>query len=238
MDNEGIIDVEFEENSKKINGTSKIRYTATQVADILDLPVSRIRYYATVFSDILDIETSNGNRKYTESTIKKLQYIVKLKDEDGMTVQQIRDYCEKYEFFNEEGLIPQDKPLAIDMFTEAIKIEMANQLEVFRDEIKKDIRNEMKDLLMAQYQANDELKQSICVSIDELVDEKLTNQMNEIVKLQKEELRSTTEALNEVNMQLKELKETAYVSMEEVKKISYKDSKDGKLSKFWNWFNK
>lgn len=238
MDNEEIIDVEFEEGSKRIMGSSKIRYTATQVADILDLPVSRIRYYATVFSDILDIETSNGNRKYTESTIKKLQYIVKLKDEDGMTVQQIRDYCEKYEFFNEEGLIPQDKPLAIDMFTEAIKIEMSNQLEMFRDEIKKDIRNEMKDLIMAQYQANDELKQNICISIDELVDEKLSNQMNEITKLQKEELRSATETLNEVNRQLKELKETAYVSMEEVKKISYKDPKDGKLSKFWNWFNK
>ena len=146
-------------------------------------------------------------------------------------VKQCKSYCEKYEFFNEEGLIPQDKPLAIDMFTEAIKIEMANQLEVFRDEIKKDIRNEMKDLLMAQYQANDELKQSICVSIDELVDEKLTNQMNEIVKLQKEELRSTTKALNEVNMQLKELKETAYVTAEEIKR-----QKQESPNRWWKWF--
>lgn len=98
--------------------------------------------------------------------------------------------------------------------------------------------------------------EDISVTIDKNIDTQLKDQMESISKIYEQEnialsskLESitksydennekTTETLNEVNRQLKELKETAYVSMEEVKKISYKDPKDGKLSKFWNWFNK
>lgn len=98
--------------------------------------------------------------------------------------------------------------------------------------------------------------EDISVTIDKNIDTQLKAQMESISKIYEQEnivlsskLESitksydennekTTETLNEVNRQLKELKETAYVSMEEVKKISYKDPKDGKLSKFWNWFNK
>ena len=98
--------------------------------------------------------------------------------------------------------------------------------------------------------------EDISVTIDKNIDTKLKDQIESISKIYEQESivlssklesitksydennEKTTETLNEVNRQLKELKETAYVNMEEVKKISYKDPKDGKLSKFWNWFNK
>ena len=138
---ENVIDAEFTEMN--IKGDKNIRYSATQVASILDISVSKLRYYATQFEDILDLEFRNGMRKYTETSIKKMQFIIKLKNE-GLTVQQIKDYCQREDLFDEKGLIPQDNPLAVEIFTEAIKMQMQEQLEDFRSKLQVDIKNEMK----------------------------------------------------------------------------------------------
>ena len=58
----------------------------------------------TAFSEILDLEYSNKMRKFSKPSLKKFEFILKLR-EDGLTIQQIQKYCEREDIFTEEGLI-------------------------------------------------------------------------------------------------------------------------------------
>ena len=217
---ENVIDAEFTEMN--IKGDKNIRYSATQVASILDISVSKLRYYATQFEDILDLEFSNGMRKYTEPSIKKMQFIIKLKNE-GLTVQQIKDYCQREDLFDEKGLIPQDNPLAVEIFTEAIKMQMQEQLEDFRSKLQVDIKNEMKIMLQAQYQMNEEMKQEVCTTLDDMISEKLEMHLEKSSEQISEQNVELQNQVAEMKSTLEEIKQTAYVTSEEIKKAKAYD---------------
>lgn len=199
---------------KIIKGEDNIRYSATQVADMFEMKVSTIRYYMTAFENILDLEYSNKTRKFTRVSLRKLEAIIRLIKEDGMTIQQVRDYCTREDIFDEKGLIPQDKPLAMEILGESIRTLVKEEMDEIRSKIQTDIRNELKTMLEAQYQMNDILKKEVCISIDELVDEKLENHLEKTI----EENKVIKEELAEHKKMLEEIKNTAYVSMEEIKK--------------------
>ena len=218
---ENVIDAEFTEMN--IKGDKNIRYSATQVASILDISVSKLRYYATQFEDILDLEFSNGMRKYTEPSIKKMQFIIKLKNE-GLTVQQIKDYCQREDLFDEKGLIPQDNPLAVEIFTEAIKMQMQEQLEDFRSKLQVDIKNEMKIMLQAQYQMNEEMKQEICTTLDDMMEEKVEGYLEKTIDNIKLNNTIIEDQVKEMKSTLEEIKQTAYVTTEEIKGIKSYDT--------------
>ena len=206
---ENVIDAEFTEMN--IKGDKNIRYSATQVASILDISVSKLRYYATQFEDILDLEFSNGMRKYTEPSIKKMQFIIKLKNE-GLTVQQIKDYCQREDLFDEKGLIPQDNPLAVEIFTEAIKMQMQEQLEDFRSKLQVDIKNEMKIMLQAQYQMNEEMKQEICTTLDDMMEEKVEGYLEKTIDNIKLNNTIIEDQVKEMKSTLEEIKQTALIN--------------------------
>ena len=193
------------------------------MASILDISVSKLRYYATQFEDILDLEFSNGMRKYTEPSIKKMQFIIKLKNE-GLTVQQIKDYCQREDLFDEKGLIPQDNPLAVEIFTEAIKMQMQEQLEDFRSKLQVDIKNEMKIMLQAQYQMNEEMKQEICTTLDDMMEEKVEGYLEKTIDNIKLNNTIIEDQVKEMKSTLEEIKQTAYVTTEEIKGIKSYDT--------------
>ncbi|WP_297993886.1 MerR family transcriptional regulator [uncultured Clostridium sp.] len=211
-----------------IKGEDNIRYSATQVGEMFDLPVSTVRHYMTAFSEILGLEYNNKMRKFTKASLNKFEFILKLR-EDGLTIQQIKAYCEKNDIFNEEVLIPNNKPLALDLFTESIKLEIQAQLEMFRSNIQRDIRNELKLMVEAQYKVNEDLKQEIYISLDNMIDKKLnyyldkTSENNKFIENKIEQQKKV----------LEEIKEISCVSKEEIERISYKESFGRRVYKFF-----
>ena len=211
-----------------IKGEDNIRYSATQVGEMFDLPVSTVRHYMTAFSEILGLEYNNKMRKFTKASLNKFEFILKLR-EDGLTIQQIKAYCEINDIFYEEVLIPNNKPLALDLFTESIKLEIQAQLEMFRSNIQRDIRNELKLMVEAQYKVNEDLKQEIYISLDNMIDKKLnyyldkTSENNKFIENKIEQQKKV----------LEEIKEISCVSKEEIERISYKESFGRRVYKFF-----
>ena len=144
-------------------------------------------------------------------------------------------------------------------FMYTIMQEQKNYLQRVSDELAMSLESKIEKMEKLTTNMIDNSKKNledISVTIDKNIDSQLKNQIEEISKIYEQEnlevsnkLESitksyeennekTTETLNEVNRLLKDLKDTAYVTEQEIKKISYKDPKEGRLSKLWNWFNK
>ena len=162
-----IIDVDFEDvENNYIKGNDNIRYTASQVAAKYDVPVSTVRYYAKVFEDILGIEVVNKRRVFTSGSLKKFEYILKLKNEDNLTVNQIIEYCERSDIFTDEGLTTPNNPLPVEMLSTAVTLQVSKMLDEFKTEIVSDIIKQINH-------SNSLLKEDIVTTIDEVVSEKL-----------------------------------------------------------------
>ena len=142
-----------------IKGEDNIRYSATQVAEMFDLPVSTVRHYMTAFSEILDLEYSNKMRKFTKPSLKKFEFILKLR-EDGLTIQQIQKYCEREDIFTEEGLIPNDKSLALDEMID-------EKLDCYLDKVSEGNKI-IEDKIEQQNKVLEEIKQMSCVTKEEI----------------------------------------------------------------------
>lgn len=183
MSDEIIRDADFEEvseNSKdKIIRGRALYFSTGQVADMLDIPESTVRYYSSVFDDILNIEFSNKRRRYKEEDIDKLRFIKSLID-DGMTLKQVKEYCDQVEFNNGEVVIKEDNPLSIQAVAKALLEEQQKQIEL----MKMDILSQLKEFVVEQsrnQQMNmDEIKRDICIAIDDSVGEKLDNTVKEL----------------------------------------------------------
>ena len=194
-DNDKIVDANYTEESTsnnlgnvkehKIKGTDNIRYTAVQVSDILGIPVSRVRYYMQVFEDLLDLEYVNNMKRLTYSSLEKLKYIIKLKDEDKMTVKQIAEYCESHDIFSEDYLNTPNNPLAVEVFVEKITLEMQSQLEEFKNELIKHKDEEILRIKEEYRIENEKLKEEMAGLVGDIVDEKLDSiplQINDAVE--------------------------------------------------------
>lgn len=223
---------EFDYTNKIIGGLDNVYYSVGQVAKILEVPYSKVNYYCNYFDSLLNLEIINTQRKFKKNDIEKLKFILQLKDE-GLSREQIKSYCQEVDFDINTGLqVKESTPMSIQTLAKAIISEMQGEMiGNLRQEVAIQVRNELNTLLEAQYQANDELKQDICTSIDELVDEKLSKQIEKIADIQKEESKITIETLNEMNTQLQEIKKTAYVTAEEISK-----QKKEPPNRLWKWF--
>ena len=183
MENDNLLndtDLEKEDSSQKKNIRGKILYYSTnQVATLLGEKDSKIRYYTKFFEDILNIETSNIQKQYTEEDIEKLKYIIELKN-DGMTLKQIKEFCEEVDFKKGEVIVKDSNPLSIKALAQALMEEQSKQIEL----MKTDILSELKQFVLEQskYQeiTFDKIKEDICVSIDDSVSEKLDGTIEEL----------------------------------------------------------
>lgn len=169
MDNKNFYDADYEEvsNGKTKNIRGKVLYYSTsQVATMLEESDSKIRYYTKYFEDILNIETSNIQKQYTEKDIDKLKFIIDLKNE-GMTLKQIKQYCEEVDFNNGEIVIKESNPLGIQALAQALMEEQTKQIEIMKDDILQELKSFMQEQSINNEVALDKIKEEICITVDE-----------------------------------------------------------------------
>lgn len=185
---------EFEESSyiedKEINGLNNLYYNTSQVAQILGIPDSKVRYYTKVFDDILKVEIINKQRKYKQADIDKLRYMCELKNE-GMSIKQIEQFCREVDFNKGEVVVKESNPLSIQALAQAMVVEQIKLI----DDMKLEILSELKTFMleMSQNQTSDfeKIKEDLCTTIDESVNEKLED-LNSGVKEIKEQVKIAT----------------------------------------------
>lgn len=185
VDNYNIRDVDFEEitedsqkEEKSIRGAA-LYYSTNQVATILGESDSKIRYYSNVFDELLNIEISNKQRRYKQEDIDKLKFIIELKNE-GMTLKQIKEYCEEVDFHNGEISVKESNPLAIQTLAKALMEEQTKQIENLKTELFEQLKEFIVSQNIEQSKVLENIKEEIAVTVDEVVGEKMQTSLSEI----------------------------------------------------------
>lgn len=230
MSDNDYIDVEYHDAKHEINGEESIRYTAVQVSDMLGIPVSKVRYYMQCFENILDLEYSNNMKRMTKVSVEKLKYIIRLKDEDGLTIKQIQEYCDKKAPFEDGKLKAPNNPLAVDVFVEKLTLELTNQLTEFKNSLLEEIK-------AGQVKSNEELKEQVSEMVHVIVSEKVEDVSNDVNQMVGELKQTQEDTLTEI----KEFKkEWATISLEEVKRWEQankdREANKGIINKIKNLF--
>lgn len=177
MENEernNIVDIEFTEDKtvKFIKG-KPLYYKTNDVADLLEENPSTIRFWTECFKDFLNIELSGRNRKFKEVDIEKLRYIKKLLREDNLTINQVKQYCSEEDMSIIESKMKQSEPIMIQSIASAITLEVGAYMEDFKESLRQQILQEIKDGLIQQQNSlqsfQNDLKEYIAVTIAEEV---------------------------------------------------------------------
>lgn len=186
MNDENIIDVDYtdtelesEISGKVING-EPLFYTTAQASEMVGVEPSTIRFWTKRFDSLLDIEVSNKHRRYKKSDIAKFKFIKKLAYDDGLTLQQIEDYCSSKGFdINdiENGIIDANNPIAIQAFVSAMTVEIDKKLNNFSEQLLDKFNDSLKNYLLMQAEMNDKLQEHIVTTVDEVVTEKLDSKL-------------------------------------------------------------
>lgn len=208
----GIIkDVEFanadEYSEKNIRG-KVLYYSTKQVADTLGVSDATIRYYSSFFEDILKIKKSNTQRQYTDDDISKLEFIFKLRS-DGMTMNQVKEYCSEVDFDGNKPVVKENNPLSIQVLAQALlkqqeelinqqTIEFKKQVELLKVEVVNHFEDYLKEQRAVDMDGLELLKEDINKNVDDIVSKKLDSAVTEI----------------------KESLETKYISQEEIERYT------------------
>lgn len=137
------VDIDYEEISEKqING-KPLYYSTKQVAEILQEPTSRIRYWCDCFDVFLNIQRSGQNRQFTEQDIEKLKYIRKLLKKDGLTINQVKEYCSEKDVTMLQEQVKSQDPIALQALATAIMTEMETRIQLIQKKIIEDITIEV-----------------------------------------------------------------------------------------------
>lgn len=221
MVQDNIHDVEFTDAIEKDSIRGNVLYYSTsQVASMLDIPDSTVRYYSKAFEDILKVEIFNKQRKYTDTTISKLKFIVELKSE-GMSIRQINEFCATgVDFNSENGIVIKDSnPMSIQTLSKALLEEQKKQMDDFKEEMFKRVEFHFEELSQQQITHQEKMKESmmeeIAVTVDDVLSDKFSTLENE-VKYLREDFKMAT------------------VSNAEIEKKSSNNSMVSKWKKFWN----
>lgn len=204
-DTKGIIDADFVEvDSEEILKDKEIKreplyYTRSQVAKILGEKESTVSYWGKEFQSLLNIKIINMTKKYTKTNIENLIFIQKLLREDRLTIEQVKQYCSEKGFDNESGLIDTSNPLAIKTFISAMTSEMDKKILDMQNSIIKQQQNMIDNLNKMLVEREDQLKESISITIDDVISDKMEqiseNIDNKLDLIQKEV--AVTRDLNE-----------------------------------------
>jgi DNA-binding transcriptional MerR regulator len=176
-DNEKIIDTDFiEVNTEEILKDKEIKreplfYTRVQVAKILGEKESTISYWGKEFQSLLNIKIINMTRKYTKTNIENLMFIQKLLREDGLTIEQVKQYCSEKGFNTEEGLVDGSNPLAIQTFISAMSVELDKKFVDMQNNIIKHEQEMIKSI-----------KNEVSMTVDEIITEKMNEFKEDFTK--------------------------------------------------------
>ena len=177
MENSNSIDVSYTELK------DDIYYTAVQVAEILNEPVTTIRGWAKdeSFGDLLELKRENGRRKYTKKDIENLKFIKELIDKK-YSYSQIREIISKRGFsFGEydSGLINPNDPLGF----EALAIKITQKQDEKLKLMQKHILDILKEFMEVYAEAQNEKLNFALDDFNESLDLKLEKQEKSIKKI-------------------------------------------------------
>jgi len=188
MDSKEYIDTDFNDVDDNSISGDPLFYTTSQVSEILGVDASTVRYYSKRFENLLDVEVSNKNKCYKRSDIAKLKFIRKLAKEDGLTLNQIDNYCSSKGFDIdkiESSALDRNNPLAIQAFTSAVMAEMDNKFVNFSQVMIDKMSEVYNDFLERQQEMNSKLQENIVTTVDEVVcdrlDKELTTLKNQLI---------------------------------------------------------
>lgn len=191
-DKEKIIDVSYTEDDIKVITNeldkNKVYYTVGQVAKMLNIRESKLRYWSNFFAaddegkDLIKIEYSNKNRAYTLDNINKLKRMKELIEEDGMTLQQAKDFTSTHGFDANNKAIESDNPLALQAFVRELTSEIDNKLKSFENNLLEKVVMAMEEknlqMIRDEEKRNQVLKQEIAI----LTSETVSDGINKVVK--------------------------------------------------------
>ncbi|HDK7176576.1 TPA: MerR family transcriptional regulator [Clostridium botulinum] len=204
FDKDNIIDAEFTNVEENINNedtkTRLIRgeplfFTTMQVSTMVGVEPSTIRFWSKRFENLLDVEISNKNKQYKKSDVEKLKFIKKLTREDGLTLAQVQDYCSTKGFdINEieQSVVDSSNPLAIQTIMSALTVEIDKKLNSFSENLLNEIDKRQKNGILIQQEMNDKLHETIALTVDEIVSEKLDKSVSEFKSYVDEKERQAT----------------------------------------------
>ena len=190
-----IIDIEFTEakdTSLESQITeeldkSKIYYTISQAARLLGLEVGKLRYYSNFFAldsdgrDLIKISYSNKNRAYTQENIKQFKRILTLM-EDGMTLQQTRDYVSLNGFDEVGKTLDSSNPLALTAFVSELNSDMQEKLENFEKSLLKKIMllidHGNSTLIETSKKENEYFLENISKTVDEVITKEIKENLD------------------------------------------------------------
>lgn len=160
-----------------------IFYTAVQVAEILNEPVTTIRAWAKdeAFGDLLELKRENGRRKYTKKDIENLKFIKELIDKK-YSYAQIKEIISKRGFnFGEYdgGLIDPNDPLGFEALAIKITQKQDEKLELF----KKDLIENLKEFVKLYGETQNIRLNTALDEFNESLDSKLEKQEDSIKKI-------------------------------------------------------
>lgn len=219
-------EVENKSDDKQIRG-GVLYYNTGQVAQILGVQDSKIRYYSKIFDDILKIEVINKQRKYKQSDIDKLKYMLELQ-EQGLSLRQIEEFCSEVSF--EEGgkvKIHEDNPLSIKALAQMLMDNQVEQISLMKNEIMESIQENMLKQYEMNIEAMNEIKKQLALTVDEVVSDKLEEAKESNIK----EFKRVNDELGNITNELQEIKQSTYVTAEEISK-----QKKEPPNRLWKWF--
>lgn len=206
-------------------------YSTKQVADILGEPDSKIRYYSVFFDDILKIKRSNNQRQYTESDIDKLKFMVELKN-DGMTLSQIKTYCQEVNFDENKPVVKESNPLGIQAIAKALMEEQTKQLSQFKEDLKNEIIETMKYEVLDRLEIFYDDKRQFELDGFETLKSDIEKRINNTVK---EELDGIDDKIKrELDIAVEDIKRTLevkYIPRDEIEQFGKKESWFSRLFK-------
>lgn len=216
-----IIDIEFTEakdTSLESQITeeldkSKIYYTISQAARLLGLEVGKLRYYSNFFAldsdgrDLIKISYSNKNRAYTQENIKQFKRILTLM-EDGMTLQQTRDYVSLNGFDEVGKTLDSSNPLALTAFVSELNSDMQEKLENFEKSLLKKIMllidHGNSTLIETSKKENEYFLENISKTIDEVITKEIKENLDGRIENLTVDIIKRLEEQNQVQIKINE----------------------------------
>ncbi len=84
-------------------------YGIAEISEKLKLPDTTVRYYEQQFAEFLEVRRSSGNRRlFTESDLRLLTEVVRLKRKERMSLGSIRDYLRSRTVVAVAGVDPEE----------------------------------------------------------------------------------------------------------------------------------
>lgn len=231
------IEVDIEEKLENMNiNKEPLYYTRVQTAKILGENESTISYWSKQFQPLLNLKIINMTRKYTKIDIENLMFIQKLLRQDHLTIQQALEYCSEKGFNSESGLVDSSNPLAVQTFISAMTVEFDKKVSEMQNTIIQQQREMIENLQSIILQNNEELKQEICLTVDEVVTEKINDFEKNLIEDQSQQIQNNFNNMSNkiINENTKMMNEFKCIKLEEIQK---QEEPKGFFSKIFNFKN-